>query len=251
LTSAIAIASVTNNQDGTHATVVITGTPTGSLSFKIARTPNYAKAFTATFTGAGPYVVAVPNADGWYFWAVDNNGPCTMAAQWIGLSNNPEVDLVGLQLQTILSSNELLLNAALQQWYPNTTVKQIIYGNAAIAARGFPAIMVTKPRQQWQWVAMPYVKSVDFYYEVDCLVVHSEPQMALQLANKMAGAIINILKKPDYNVIVIPSGMQLAFCTPTEGEADENQVDDTSFGAVATVLWTGNGIIQDTGGYYS
>lgn len=241
------IKTTANPKDGVHLSVTLDGTPSGSVTFSICRTPDFSKATAAAATlTAGVYAVATPHPALWYVWATDGIGTVDApGCAWVGLSDYPDLDLCGQKLADILTANQAALNVALQTYFQDATIKHIVYGSAS-AITDFPAILVTKPVLKPHYVAMPYVREIVYQLEVIFTILHQDKAPMLTAASRFVSRIVEILNQPAYEGIVLDSGTPLAFCQCEEGEADETQYDENKYAAVGSLVWTGKALLQDS-----
>jgi hypothetical protein len=252
MASILTIDSITSvaSPDGNLASVVVDGTATGSVSFYANRTPTISTAFSVPFTGSGPYYVTFPHAGGWYLWVCDGNGFCVNpGAQWLGQNAgivHQDMVEIGEYLRDTFRSNAPLLDAAINNWFPNAKVEQIEFGFPGGIVK-FPSILVMKPSVEEEWAFMPYGKIHDYRFEIMFLIAHGDEQSMLQYVEEFARAGQAIINYPGNETINLPSGLQLKFCQADTGEGTNVDLGDAGFSAVGSLIWTGQGLKMDVG----
>lgn len=253
---ALAIEAAANTHTGLSASVVLSGSPSGPLSFWISRVPDSAEAIPSPFTGAGPFIVTVPHPELWYFWAKDNdgfsadtdeNGDPAYKAAFCDVSGNPEANEIGHYLSDILWRNKQGIEAILRGEYSLATLKRVSYGFPG-EIPDFPALCVCNPRWSWEDFAAPAVKNYTFTFDVAALVEHADEESKLSFATKLAEAAGKILSQPYYRQKKLASGRSYYLAGTHEGNAQDIVIDEDKFGTAASVIWTGQMLIQDTGG---
>ena len=160
-TVAVASARNVSPPDGVHALVTVAGVPGGALALLLSETPDIASTTPAAFVPTGnlnEFRVRVDHAGVWYFFAVDASqvgqvgiAPAPPVALAVGLVDDVDLNLAGIYLASLLDANRAALEASLSSGWlgePSSTptLKHITYGTAA-AIQGFPAILVSKPRE--------------------------------------------------------------------------------------------------------
>jgi hypothetical protein len=190
--------------------------------------------------------VRVSHPSLWYVWGRDSSGTGDPAACYVGLSDNPDLDLCGQKLQEILTANRPALDIALQSFFgADASVKQIVYGTAAAITK-FPSILITKPVEQATYVFMPYGREYTYRLEIMFTILHQDPAPMLRSAARFMGRIMEILNQPAYEGLILESGTPLSFCQTKEGEADEMQVSENQWTAVGSCIWQGESQMQDS-----
>lgn len=246
----ISILSTSNALDGVHATLVLTGTANGAISFKICRQPIYANAVVATAveTSSSPltYNVATPFPALWYIWAVDTDGQSGPGAAWVCITNDPDLRSCGEKIAALLTEHTAGINAALNQLLPGGTVKQIVFGRR-LNVEDFPSIVVSKPRMTDNYIGLGFIRETTFAFEIAFAFFHQDEGSQLPIATDMAQRVMSILNLPCYSSLVLDTGTPLTACLATEGESDETEIDEKTWVAAATVVWSAQGLIQDTG----
>lgn len=247
MSTGFVIKSVVNAYDGVTVQAALDGTPQGDPVFVAGRTPDPALARLAPATlRGGVWDVSVPHPALWYVWARDAGGTTEPAACCAGLSDNPDLDLCGQKLQEILTANRPALDLALQSFFgADASVKQIVYGTAAALVK-FPAILITKPTVQAEYMFMPYGRQYTYRLEIMFTLLHQDPAPMLRSAARFIGRIMEVLNQPLYEGLVLESGTPLAFCQVEEGEADETQVSENQWTAVGSCVWSGKALGQDS-----
>lgn len=249
MSTGFAIKSVTNPLDAATLAVTLDGQPRGTPTFLICRTPDVGLASTAsaTLTG-GVYAVACPHPALWYVWGQDAQGVTDEPiCAWCGLSDNPDLDLCGQALANILTQNKAALETALKTYFKSSAIAQIVYGGGA-ALTDYPAILITKPREQAQYIAMPFVRELTYTLEVMFTILHQDRASMLTAATRLSSRIVEILNQPAYEGLTLPSGTALAFCQCQEGDADEIKYGDNQWAAVGSTVWSGKALLQDCDG---
>lgn len=248
MSNGVSIVSAANGLDGYSASVVISGTPSGPLSFWASRTPDVSNSLLCTHTGSNPYAISVPHPSLWYIWAKDDNGfTATPGAVWVGESDGIDLDEIGYAIRDVFLHNKTGLEAILRQDFPNITIKQIVYGSP-ILIEGFPSILVHRPRVSEQWVAFPWVKQHQYAFDIAFMLVHGDPQIRIQTVTRWTRAGMFIINQPAYETLVLPSGLVVNFCQASEGNSDEVDLGDVGFGVIGSLVWSGLALKQDTGG---
>lgn len=241
------ILGVKNILDGKSARVTLSALPSGPVVFRCSRIPEEETSrIITTVIQIDPqtYEVGLPTSALWYIWAGDASGIVDLpGAAWIGHSDTPSLDNAGVKLQEILTRNLPGLNAALQTWYPGTTVKQIVYGSA-IDVRSFPAIVITKPSMADDYQGIPFVRTQTFSFEIHFYVLHQDKGSWTQAAARFMGSVMTILNQPDYDYMELPD-MILSMCHVSSGAVDEVEVEAGKFAAIGTAIWTGIGDLMD------
>ena len=247
MSTGFVIKSVANPKTGSALSIVLDGTPTGTLTFFAGRTPNFALASPAAATSAaGIYTVSVPHPSLWYIWASDTNGVVDApGCGWAGLSDNPDLDLIGQFLTQTLRDNQPALNIALASYLPGLSLKQIVYGGGT-GVTDFPCIMVVKPHEDPEWAAMPFVRRISFRFEIMLTILHQDKAPMLPAMSRFLARVMEILNQPAYEGPTLESGTALAFCQCQDGEGDEVQYDDNKFAAVGSLVWSGSAMLQDS-----
>lgn len=264
ITPTVAVVSAVNMSpaDGVHALVTVAGQPTGTLvlfasetAVPTNETPPHTQCVFAPTAITGQYLARVPRPGPWYFFAVDSAQflivpPAPPVACFVGLVDDVDLNLAGLYIEGILAAHRPALESSLASgWSAETnvtpTIKHICYGTAS-GIKGFPAILITKPRETANYVAMPYIREHRYTLEIFTMLVHNEGYSHLPLAVKLAGRVMEILNQPGNDEILLPSGTRLAFCQCEQGESDDSQIDDNMWGAVGSVVWSGTTLKQNT-----
>jgi hypothetical protein len=249
MSTSIAIDSISNAMNGTGATVVITGTPSGAVQFKASRMPNYSTAVGVSSFGTGPYTVTLPNPGLWYVWAFDSSGVVAEpGAVWASSSNISELEAVGLKIRDILRDNKKGIEAILRTVYPDSTLKCIHYGSAVLVD-DFPAILVRDPRDDVEWAFFPYGEIHTYRFTIFCLVIHPDEQTEMDFATQFGEAVKFILRQPHYVTITLDSGVVIDNCQVSDIRVDDTDLGgDAAHGAVASLSWSGVAIKQHTEG---
>lgn len=247
MATGFSIASVANKLDGRKMRVSLSGLPSGSVTFLVSRTPDRSGAFApvaATSIDARTFDITVTRVALWYVWAIDTNGPVDVpGAAWVGFSDIPALDNVGIKLAQIMTDNIPGINAALQTWFPGTTVKQVVYGSA-LDIRDFPAIAITKPSVQDEYTGIPFLRTLTFSLEIHLYTLHQDKGSWTQAAARFTGRVMEILNQPDYSAILLPDQI-LSMCHAFSGNVDEIEVEPGAFATVGTTIWTGIGDQMD------
>lgn len=242
-----AIVSVTNCQDAMHADVVLTGTIVGGTpTFYVASVPEAVPVLAPSFllpTGVYRVVMATPGL--WYVWVQDSQGrSANPSAVWVGLSDILDVNLTGMALAEILTRHKAGLEAqARETFFPKCTIKFIGYGTARNIT-DYPAILVTKPRFNSQWVAAPMVRQITYRFDILIFVLHNSPDNWLSVATNLANAVNHILDLPEYDALRLSSGTPLAFCQSSEGDSDDIEVEEGIYCALGSCTWSGEALEQ-------
>lgn len=242
MATGIVLHSLYNLQDGVHARATVYGTPSGSLIFLFADTPEIEKATQAPAVPDGQdlYMLLMPRIGLWYVWAQDDDGATAPQAVWLGLSDDPDIDLCGEFLADALRLHEMGLQTALRSFFHDgTTIKSISYGSV-FSIDEFPAILVTKPRESVQPVLMPLVDEHTFRFEILIFVPHQERSAYLRVAGVFCARVMEILNRPVYRDFQLKSGQCMGMCIASEGQSDEVQEDDKTWTALASVVWSGS-----------
>jgi hypothetical protein len=192
------------------------------------------------------YAVAVPFPALWYVWAVDNDGAVAPGACWVSITNDSDLRSCGEKLAAILLEHKAGLNAALSEISDQATVKQIVFGRS-LNVDDFPAIVVTRPRRQENYIGLAFIREVIFSYEIFFALFHQDEASQLPIATNMADRIMQILNLPAYSSLTLDTGTPLTGCIATDGEPSEDEVGEKTWTAVGSVVWTAQGLIQDTG----
>ena len=247
MSTVFAIKNVSNPKSGVSLVVVLDGQPTGTLHFLVGRTPDVTLASpAAAVLASGIYTVTVPHPSLWYVWAYDDIGTVDVpGCNWAGLSDNPDLDLIGMKLWDILRSNQPALNLCLASYLPSLSLKQIIYGSGP-SVSDFPCIMIVKPHQDAEWTAMPYCRRISFRFEIMLTILHQDKAPMLPAIARFLSRVMEILNQPGYEDLLLESGTRLAFCQCQDGEGDEVQYDDNKFAAVGSLVWSGTAMLQDS-----
>jgi hypothetical protein len=247
----VIIETIENALDGVHANVTTSGTPNGALSFKICRLPDYTQsgAAASSLISGSTYAVTVPFPALWYVWAVDSDGAVDPGACWVCNTNDPDLRSCGEKIAAILLEHKAGLDAALLELSDTSTVKQIVFGRS-LNVDDFPAIIVTKAHKQESYVGLGYIREVLFSFQISFAFFHQDEATQLPIATSMSDRIISILNLPAYSSLVLDTGTPLTGCLATEGDSDEEEVQEKTWAAAATVVWSAQGLIQDTGALY-
>lgn len=249
MASSLAIKSLTSNQDGATAAVVLDGAPAaGNVRWWASEKPDVATAREVTAAlVAGVYTVTFPHSGGWYLWPVEQAGFGQMGAGWINYSDLPVVDELGEAVRDILIANKLLLDAQLRKWYPDAQVQQVVYGFGGMVNR-FPAIVVMNPRYTWEWYACPFVRQYVGHFDIGFCILHGDEQSELENAASFAAAGGAILEQTHYETITLPSGVVVNACSPIQGDMQEIEVEEGVFAATGTIQWSGDWLFQTVSG---
>ena len=248
MSTGFAIKSVTNPKDGAHLTVALDGQPSGAPAFSVCRTPDLVNAAPAPSAPAnGAWTVTVPHPSLWYVWATDAHGTTALpGCAWAGLSDDPELDLCGQAIADILTANRAALDLSLRSALPGASLKQIVYGGAA-AVTQFPAILVTKPVERDEPIAMPWVREKIYQLDIMFTILHQDPAPMLKPATRLMARMLEILNQPAYAGLRLASGTVLGTCQCREGEADEQQLGENQWASIGSLVWTGQALLQDAG----
>ena len=239
--------SATNKLSGRSMRVSLSALPTGAVTFLVSRTPDRATAFaplSAVQVDPKTYDLTVTRIALWYVWAIDANGPVDVpGAAWVGYSDIPALDNVGIKLAQMLTDNLPGINAALQTWFPGTTVKQVVYGSA-LDIRDFPSIAITKPSVVDEYTGIPFLRTLTYGLEIHLYTLHQDKGSWTQAAARFTGRVMEILNQPDYSAIVLPDQI-LSMCHASSGNVDEVEVEPGAFATVGTTIWMGIGDQMD------
>jgi hypothetical protein len=242
VSSSVGIREALPNQ--TEAIVTLSGRPTGLLRFRAGRRNDSQVARYVQFTGTGPYRVSLPHPDLWYVWAEDDNGVGEQHQAVI--LDNPYADDFGKMIAAQLEENRLGLDAYVRRAFPKSEMKAIQYGYAPTVT-DWPSAVVTNPRWEWEWLGFPFLRLWTYRFTVASMVVRPDEQNTLGFAADLAGGIMKVLSLRDYNKVTTPGGVSLFNVLAQTGDAQEVQIDETNFGAVGSVQWSGQFLLQDTG----
>lgn len=230
-----------SDSTGANANVILSGTPNGSVSFMISRTPYYAQAWATTFTGAGPYLVALPHPDTWFIWVLDTDGVCAQP----GASYYDEWTQLGAHIQQVLIDAVPALNAALQTWIPGITIGSIIYGPGQDTDL-YPAVIISHPEVDPDWVGEPYLTTYAYKCMLTCILLHEDEISYQQACTALLQCIGGILRNPFNESFVLPNGHGINFA-----QARGLQVSDREIGGhwvtTGSLIWSALGQRLDTG----
>lgn len=241
----VAILAIENLQDGAHARVTLSGTPNGEVAFFAARTPERSAAAPVVFAGDNPYTLAFPAPVGWHVWVEDGGELAPEpAAVWIGLSDNKTLNEVGEAVAGILRANIRLLDAAIAQGAHRPTVQQVVYGYGGVV-EAYPSLLLLRPRLERVAIAMPWVFQETYRLTLFTLLAHHEEQTEIETNARLAGAAMAILNTPDYETIVLPSGVVVTTCHCREAEVNEREVIPDVFEVQGVASWSGEATRQD------
>lgn len=249
--SALNISSIVSDVSLT-ALVAVSGVPIGSLSLWASRVPDVTKALPLAYTGSGPYSVTFECPGIWYVWANDEAGFSLdrdevgnplYAACFVG-ANDTVADEIGQELQSWLWLNKQGIECVLRERYPKTTLKQVQYGFGGNIVN-YPSIVIANPRWSFRWAAFPLVREWTYTFTIACLVAHAQEQSELPLAVKLSEAAGLVLNNPFHLRFSLPSGIEIYNSGAMSGDSDEFPMDDTTFVAAGSVVWTGQALLQD------
>ena len=251
--TSIAIDSITNNNDGSTVTIVLSGVPNGPVVFHACRTPDMAapNLVTGTLTSAygvipATYVVKLTHPSLWYIVAMDSSGTSPVAAVWMDYSTDvSDLDLIGMNIRDILLANKLGIEYILKLTHNAASLEQVVYGYEG-AIVDYPSILISSPRVQERYVAVPYGREATFTYTIQCFVVHSTDQTELPLLGQFARAVQMILNQPANETFVIGNQMTINFNFISDVSIEEYEQAD-KFMSVGTMIWSGSTIYTDTG----
>ena len=250
MNASFAIAKLDNQYDGIHARATLTGTPAADPTFWIARNPDVDPPFQApaNFVSPGVYDIAFPAPCGWYCWGNDSIGRTSKPiAEWVGLSDNPTLDECGLRLLTLLMDNKPLLDRLAAKYVSGETIKQILYADANMI-KTYPSILITKPEVTSVLSFMPMGWIDTYTLTIIVVVAHQDRQSMIRQAARLFNAMQRIINQPAYESLTVGDGTDLSFCQIVRGDADDGLIDEQTWGAVASGVWSGEGVRQDTGG---
>ena len=241
------IKSITNNLDGSTAEVMLSGTPSGSVTFQASRTPDMALPGTVPATlSAGVYTLTFAAPVLWYVTATDSTNATAPVPVFVELASDSDLNLCGKKLESVLNSNRAALDIALQMCLPLPGIKwkQIVYGSNIIV-RDFPAILVTKGMVIPSKVAFPYTWDYTYRFEIFAMVMHQDNTSYESAMAAFSERLVKILHQPAYFALCLPSGTIVNNCTCEKGESGEMQTEDNKFYSVGSIVWTGDALLTD------
>ena len=245
----ISIAKVENLKDGSRCRVTLNGIPTAPVYFLIGQTPdaNKAVALDSDYTTvAHPYyTLTLPAPTHWYIWAVEGAESVKRpGALWIGLSDRQEIDELGTALSDIIRSNFPLLDAALQQRGVPLTMKQAVYGYGGIG-NDFPLALVTRPSYSRESFFAPQGWLIKCSFTIMAFLLHTETSTEMPAGGTLTNAMSKILSTPDYQDIVLPSGVTVTGNGIGSASVEESEFDTAGFEVLCSLQWNGEYQIQE------
>jgi hypothetical protein len=243
MSSAIGIRAAVPSQ--TEVVVTLSGKPSGLLRFRAGRMPDPALSRYVKSSGTqATHRIDLPHPDMWYLWAEDDHGIGEQKAAV--LLENPYADDIGGMIAAQLEEHRLGLDAYVARTFPQASMKSIQYGYAPNVV-DYPSVVIANPRWSWTWFGFPYLRCWTYQFTVASMVVRPDELNTLGSAADLAGGIMKILSMRAYNKPTTPGGLRLFNVLAQTGDAQEVQIDDANFGAVGSVQWSGQFLLQDTG----
>lgn len=240
----VAIAAIVSNEDNASATVTLTGTPNGAVSFLAGRSPEVADATVAPHAGSGPYVVTLPHPSGWHVWVRDGADVAPEpGAVWVSLSGRQDADEAGQWLADTLWANRRLLDAAARQAGHRLTLAQTVYGARQVTK--WPSLVILRPRIESEPFAFPHVWRHEFTFEVVLVQAHNTEQSEVETATTLGRAAQLILNQPAYLSFTLPSGVAVTGCRASSCSVDEGEVAGAGFQVIGTLSWRCEAQVQD------
>lgn len=239
-----------NAKDGAHLNVLIVGRPTGDVVFYVGRLPggeDRQEVDSGSITGTNPFAITVPHPLAfWYVWVEDDNGFCAAAdGDWVDYTGYRDIDEIGYCLRDRIVANQIAIEKSIQAYFPDQSLKQILYGSAS-AIREFPALLVTKPRRDpEEYVAAPMVQRHTYTFDIYCFILHQEKTTQVRQASQFMASVMSILNQPHYTLLKVNDSYTLDQCLARSGEADDSELDTGKWAAVGSLVWSGEGFIQD------
>ena len=230
-----------SDSTGAAANVIVSGTPNGAVSFVVSRTPNYAQAWATTFTGTGPYLVTLPHPDTWFIWVIDNDGVCAVAGssfydEWTQLANH---------VRDTLIAASAALTAALQTWVPGIVIGSIVAGSGADISL-YPAVIVSHPFMDPEWVGEPYLTTYQYECMVTCILLHEDEVSYQDACSALLQCVGGILRNPYNESFVLPNGHQINFAQARGLRVSEREIG-SHWATIGTLTWSGLGQRLDPG----
>lgn len=240
MSSAIGVAALTNRKEGRTATAQLSGLPTGRLEFWAAEVADGPE-FAVPFAPEGErYVLTLPYPNVWAVWAKDDNGfGADFKAVYVGQTDDPDIDALGLYLRALLERNKPLIEAMARTAYPGMKVEQFHYGSATGITK-YPAILIYNPRATWDWRATGYLQKWDYSYTTACLFHHQDEQTEIPMATRLLDAVFFIYGRRRYTAFTVQDGLKVTQAQAKAGDVSEVDLGDKlGYVATATCLWTG------------
>ena len=232
----LSLLSIAANTDGLTAVATLSGAPSGTLVFTASATPDGMDPQTIPYTGSGPYTLTFPFTYLWFVTANDTHGPSTAKPVW--LKNIATfLDECGMWVQNRIKMYLPAIQAGIAGTFPNTTIKQVLYGFAAQVV-SFPSIVVSQPSASLNWIGTPFLAENTMSAVIAVDNQANTEITEIRMVTQIAQLIAWILNQPSNLWFTLPSGIRCYEGAAAAYRGEQMMLENGRFPAAGTVSWS-------------